>query len=207
MSTTQGSQARPVIVIDISERGNQRFWSEELQRRILNRLLGVLIARSSQTLATRTTANVLVVLDEAHRHAPSGSLERGTQAEILRAQLRTAVRETRKYGVGWCFISQTLGGLDNEIVQMLRILFFGFGLALGEEFRRLREFIGGDDRSMELYQSFRDPQSFPGRDLQEFPFMAVGPVSPLAFSGRPLFFTAFTDPNEFIEANRLTAQT
>jgi hypothetical protein len=90
------------------------------------------------------------------------------------------VRETRRYGIGWFFISQTLGGIDNEILQQLRILAFGFGLAMGTEFDRLRDFASGDKRSLELYQSFRDPQSFPRRDLQEFPFMAVGPVSPLA---------------------------
>lgn len=206
MRNQQGEYARPIIVIDVSEQGNRKFWSEDLQRRILIKLLNTLIAHSQRMLSERTTANVLVVLDEAHRHAPSGSIERGTQADILRTQLRAAVRETRKYGIGWCFISQTLGGLDNEIIQQLRILFFGFGLALGEEFRRLREFIGGDDRAMELYQSFRDPQSFPRRDLQEFPFMAVGPVSPLSFSGRPLFFTAFTNPQEFVEVNRLVQQ-
>ena len=33
--------------------------------------------------------------------------------------------------------------------------------------------------------------------------MAVGPVSPLAFSGRPLFFTAFTDPQQFVTVNGL----
>lgn len=202
----QNDKPRPLIVIDISESGNRQFWSEELQKRILIKLLGTLIAHSQSALSDRTTANVLVMLDEAHRHAPSGPIERGTQADILRAQLRAAVRETRKYGIGWCFISQTLGGLDTEIIQQLRILFFGFGLALGEEFRRLREFIGGDDRAMDLYQSFRDPQSFPRRDLQEFPFMVVGPVSPLSFSGRPLFFTAFTDPEEFVRMNRLEQQ-
>jgi hypothetical protein len=37
----------------------------------------------------------------------------------------------------------------------------------------------------------------------EFPFMAVGPVSPLAFSGKPLFFTAFTDPAEFLDVNKI----
>jgi hypothetical protein len=63
--------------------------------------------------------------------------------------------------------------------------------------------VGGDKRALELYQSFRDPQSFPRRDLQEFPFMAAGPVSPLAFSGKPLFFTAFTDAQEFIQVNGL----
>ena len=76
---------------------------------------------------------------------------------------------------------------------------------MGDEFRRLKEFAGGDERSMQLYQSFRDPQSFPRRDLQEFPFMAVGPVSPLAFSGKPLFFTAFTDPDEFLRVNGMRA--
>jgi len=93
---------------------------------------------------------------------------------------KPSLRETRKYGIGWFFISQTLGGLDNEILQQLRILAFGFGLAMGSEFDRLRDFCGGDKRALELYQSFRDPQSFPRRDLQEFPFMAVGPVSPFS---------------------------
>jgi energy-coupling factor transporter ATP-binding protein EcfA2 len=193
---------RPVIVVDISRHGNQRFWSEELQRRILSKLLNILISQATASLSTQQSANVLVLLDEAHRHAPSGKIE-DDEAERLRSQLRRAVRETRKFGIGWFFISQTLGGLDNEILQQLRILKFGFGLAMGTEFDRLRDFVGGDKRALELYQSFRDPQSFPRRDLQEFPFMAVGPVSPLAFSGKPLFFTAFTDSGQFVGVNHL----
>ncbi len=194
---------RPVVVIDISRQGNQRFWSEELQRRLLGKLLNILISQATASLSTRQSANVLVLLDEAHRHAPSGRLDEDSEADRLRSLLRRAVRETRKYGIGWFFISQTLGGIDNEILQQLRILAFGFGLAMGTEFDRLRDFVGGDKRSLELYQSFRDPQSFPRRDLQEFPFMAVGPVSPLAFSGKPIFFTAFTDPAEFLRVNRI----
>lgn len=197
---------RPVIVIDISRQGNQRFWSEELQRRILGKLLNILVSQATSSLSTQQSANVLVLLDEAHRHAPSGRLDEDSEADRLRSLLRRAVRETRKYGIGWFFISPTLGGLDNEILQQLRILAFGFGLAMGTEFDRLRDFVGGDKRALELYQSFRDPQSFPRRDLQEFPFMAVGPVSPLAFSGKPLFFTAFTDPEEFLRVNNLQVQ-
>lgn len=203
LGTTNSTQARPVIVIDISRQGNQRFWSEELQRRILGKLLNILISQGTASLATGQSANTLVLLDEAHRHAPSGRLDEDTEASRLRQLLRRAIRETRKYGIGWFFISQTLGGIDNEILQQLRILVFGFGLAMGSEFDRLRDFVGGDKRALELYQSFRDPQSFPRRDLQEFPFMAVGPVSPLAFSGRPIFFTAFTDHQEFLEENGL----
>jgi len=206
LGSAGSSIARPVIVIDISRQGNQRFWSEELQRRILGKLLNILISQATSSLSTQQSANVLVLLDEAHRHAPSGRLEENSEANRLRSTLRRAIRETRKYGIGWFFISQTLGGLDNEILQQLRILAFGFGLAMGAEFDRLRDFVGGDKRALELYQSFRDPQSFPRRDLQEFPFMAVGPVSPLAFSGKPLFFTAFTDPEEFLRVNNLQIQ-
>jgi len=207
MGTAASAGARPVIVVDLSARGNQgRFWSDELQRRILGKLLNVLVVQATATLSSGQGANVLVLLDEAHRHAPSGRLDEDSEADRLRSLLRRAVRETRKYGIGWFFISQTLGGIDNEILQQLRILAFGFGLAMGTEFDRLRDFAGGDKRSLELYQSFRDPQSFPRRDLQEFPFMAVGPVSPLAFSGKPLFFTAFTDPAEFLRVNQLRVQ-
>lgn len=203
LSTPTAGASRPVIVVDLSRQGNQRFWSEALQRRMLAKLLNVLISQSTGSLSTQQSANVLVLLDEAHRHAPSGRLDEDSEADQLRSLLRRAVRETRKYGLGWFFISQTLGGIDQEILQQLRILAFGFGLALGSEFDRLRDFVGGDKRSLELYQSFRDPQSFPRRDLQEFPFMAVGPVSPLAFSGKPVFFTAFTEWSEFKRVNEL----
>lgn len=199
--STDGS-VRPVVAIDISEQNNAEIWTEELQKRILARLLGAINARAAKTLGQ--SANVLVVLDEAHRHAPSGSLDSGSQAEVLRTTLRRAVRETRKFGVGWFMISQTLGGIDSELVKQLRILFFGFGLAMGDEFRKLGEFAGGDKRSMELYQSFRDPHSAPRPDLREFPWMAVGPVSPLSHSGKPVFFSAFTDPTEFLSSNGLT---
>ena len=200
------SQGRSIVSVDLSERGNRNFWSENLQRRLIKKLLDSLVGYSSRELGLQESANVLVIMDEAARLAPSGNIQGGSEEEQLRTTLRRAVRETRKYGIGWFFISQTLGGIDNDILQQLRILFFGFGLALGDEFRKLREFAGGDRRAMDLYQSFRDPHSAPSPDLREFPFMAVGPVSPLSFSGRPLFFSAFTDSEEFLNANGLSVQ-
>jgi DNA helicase HerA-like ATPase len=191
---------RPIVVIDISETGNKGIWFEELERKIIIDLLQALIVTSSRGLRTSDLANVLVVLDEAARHAPSARTLEGYR-EQLRTLLRRATRETRKYGIGWMFVSQTLGGLDDEIMKELRINFFGYGLALGDEFRKLNEFAGGDPRAMELYQTFRDPAAFPVKELREFPFMVVGPASPLSFSGKPIFFTAFTDPDRFLTAN------
>ena len=207
LQSSRGKQTAPVVAIDLSERGNSRFWSEALQQKLIKKLLDSLVSQSAASLGTEQSANTLVLLDEAARLAPSGSIERGSEAEQLRTTLRYAVRETRKYGIGWFFISQTLGGIDDTIVGQLRLYFFGFGLALGDEFRKLREFAGGDNRAMELYQSFRDPHSAPRPDLREFSFMAVGPVSPLSFSGRPLFFSAFIDPEDFVKENHLRPMT
>lgn len=197
---TQGP--RPIVVIDISDQGNRAVWFEDLERRLLIDLLQGLIGSSRVSLSSGDSANVLVILDEAHRHAPAGRIQEG-HAGILQTLLRRAVRETRKYGIGWMFVSQTLGGLDSEIAEQMRIHFFGFGLALGEEQRRLSQFAGGDRHAMDLYQSFRDPQAFPSKDLREFPFMVTGPISPLSFAGKPVFFTAFTDSDRFLSVNRL----
>ncbi len=117
-----------------------------------------------------------------------------------------AVRTTRKYGLGWMFLSQTLSSLDSEIVQQLRISFFGFGLSMGSEYQKLRELVSGQTESMNLYQRFRDPQSSFDPSSKEYSFMTVGPVSPLSFSGTPLFFNAFNSLSDFVDANNLRPQ-
>ncbi len=123
--------------------------------------------------------------------------------ESVRLSLLDAVRTTRKYGLGWMFISQTLSSLHKEIIGQLRIFFFGFGLALGTEFMSLKEIIGGDPNALKLYQSFRDPHSAFDVASMQYAFMTIGPVSPLSFAGTPLFLTAFNTPEEFLSKNRL----
>ncbi|MBX3331048.1 MAG: ATP-binding protein [Nitrospira sp.] len=198
---------RCIVIMDLSGAGlsvpdKQTFWSEEVQALLLSRITEALI-RKAEELYGKESLNALVILDEAHRLAGTEYFDDDSDRASLRKQLIDGVRTTRKYGLGWMFISQSLASIHKSIVDQCRILSFGFGLAIGDEFRRLKEFAGGDERSMELYRSFRDPASFPREELREFPFMAVGPVSPLAFSGRPLFFTAFTKPDEFLKANKI----
>ncbi|GAI46848.1 unnamed protein product, partial [marine sediment metagenome] len=86
-----------------------------------------------------------------------------------------ASKETRKYGLGWMFISQTLSSLHREIIGQLRIFFFGFGLALGSEFSSLKELVGGDPNALKLYQSFRDPHSAFDIESRQYAFMTVVP--------------------------------
>jgi hypothetical protein len=145
------------------------------------------------------------VLDEAHRLAPQDKINNDRKQKI-KTNLIDAVRTTRKYGLGWMFLSQTLSSLDNEIVQQLRISFFGFGLSMGAEYKKLQEIVGGKGEYLKLYQQFRDPHSSFDILSREYSFMTIGPVSPLSFSGTPLFLNAFTNVNEFTKNNQIIIQ-
>ena len=194
---------RPVVVIDLSrEMATGLFWNDTIQALVIKRLLNGLTYSAEDAFRKNKFLNTLVILDEAHRLAPREKFENEKQ-ESVRIALLDAVRTTRKYGLGWMFISQTLSSLHREIIGQLRIFFFGFGLALGTEFMSLKEIIGGDPNALKLYQSFRDPHSAFDIASRQYSFMTIGPVSPLSFAGTPLFFTAFGKPEEFLEKNQL----
>jgi len=120
--------------------------------------------------------NALVVIDEAHRLAPRALPEDDDTLSGVRGVLIDAARTTRKYGLGWMFISQTLSSLHSEILHQLRISFFGFGLALGTEFQALNQLVGGKGRAIDLYQGFRDPHSSFDTASRQYSFMTIGPL-------------------------------
>jgi len=196
-------EERPVVIIDLSrEMATGLFWNDTIQALVIKRLLDGLTYSAERAYRENRSLNTLVILDEAHRLAPREKIENDKQ-ESVRISLLDAVRTTRKYGLGWMFISQTLSSLHKEIIGQLRIFFFGFGLALGTEFQALKEIVGGDPNALKLYQSFRDPHSSFDVSSRQYAFMTVGPVSPLSFAGTPLFLTAFNTPDEFAETNNL----
>jgi DNA helicase HerA-like ATPase len=67
-----------------------------------------------------------VIIDEAHRLAPQEHIE-NEELEQIKESLIDAIRTTRKFGLGWLFISQTLSSLAREILNQTRIYIFGFG--------------------------------------------------------------------------------
>jgi len=194
---------RPVVVIDLSrEMASGLFWNDTIQALVIKRLLDGLTYSAESAYRENRFLNTLVILDEAHRLAPREKIENEKQ-ESVRISLLDAVRTTRKYGLGWMFISQTLSSLHREIIGQLRIFFFGFGLALGTEFMSLKEIVGGDPNALKLYQSFRDPHSAFDIASRQYAFMTIGPVSPLSFAGTPLFLTVYNTPEEFLRTNQL----
>jgi len=195
---------KPLIVIDLSEQTAHKmqlkYWNETIQSLILKRLLGGLVRLGERTWQKNTSLNTLVVLDEAHRYARKDEFM-DSNLEQLRITLLDAVRTTRKYGLGWLFISTSLSSIHRDILQQLRIIFFGFGLSLGNDLITLRELVS-DEKAIDLYRTFTDPASSFNTKTRKYSFMTQGPVSPLSFSGSPFFFNAFS-PYVFIKENNL----
>ncbi|MEO0273166.1 MAG: ATP-binding protein [candidate division WOR-3 bacterium] len=194
---------RPIVIIDLSKKPQeitQFVWDEKIKPLIIECFLSNLVVAADHFYKEGKSLNTLVIIDEAHRLAPRGKLD-NEKKEKVRSTLIDAVRTTRKYGLGWLFISQTLSSLDKEIIEQLRINFFGFGLSMGTEFQALKELVGGIPNALKLYQSFRDPHSAFESESKQYNFMTIGPVSPLSFAGTPLFLTAFNTPDDFLRAN------
>ena len=190
-----------VIIIDLSEINipNNIMWNDDIRLIVINEFLRSLTEEAQIAYKQGKILNTLVVIDEAHRLAPREFLENENLKQI-RSTLKDAIRTTRKFGLGWMFISQTLSGLDREIINQLRVYIFGFGLAYGIELLGLKDLIGGNEEAIRLYQMFKDPQSNPRQ--KEYSFMTIGPISPLSFSGIPLFFQALQYPDGFIKENQ-----
>lgn len=196
----QGEKSK-ILVIDLSgENTEELFWNEKIQSLVVRRLLHGTSLFAEKAYKRRKNINALVLIDEAHRFAPRASSE---EDNTVRSALIDAVRTTRKYGLGWMFISQTLHSLHREILNQIRIWFIGFGLGHGQELQTLKEIIGDTGSAIKLYQSFLDPHSTFESENKQYSFMTIGPVSPLSFSGTPLFLNVFNTPEAFTDANKL----
>ena len=191
---------RGVTVIDLSETDvpENILWNDMTKLIVIGEFLDRITLEAEALFKRNEMLNSLVIIDEAHRLAPRERTE-NEDLERVKKILIDAIRTTRKFGLGWMFISQTLSSLDRDIINQIRIYVFGFGLGWGIERQALLEIIGGQREAMTLYQLFRDPQS--SLRVREYPFMTVGPISPLSFSGTPLFFNALKYPDEFIHIN------
>lgn len=219
---------RPIVSVDLSIPGNKRdlfnmlndnpdirldmdenkdLFTDSLQKKIIFRIISELRRCSENVISERSRSgdrnniNTMVVFEEAHRFAPKFTDNSDIDGQKLTKKLIEGVRETRKYGLAWFFIDQTIGGIHKEITQQIRTLWAGFGLSMGDELERLKEIIGGDNSDMGLYQSFKDPASYSRISDKKYPWMAFGPVSPMV-ANRPVFLNAFSG-EEFISFNNL----
>lgn len=198
-----GGGSRPLTIIDFSGAGyaEDLLGSSAVKARILRLVCAELNRRAEREYQEGSSLNVLVVFDEAHRFAAQSPED--DEAEALAYRLVDYVRTTRKYGLGWMFITQEITSLRRGIFDQLRVRCFGYGLTSGTELTRLRETIG-DPSAVELYRSFVDPAAV---RPSEYPFMLSGPVSPLSFTGAPVFLSVYTDFADFLADNGVRGRT
>jgi DNA helicase HerA-like ATPase len=186
---------RPLVILDFSAHGDELLESAAVKARLLRIVCSRLNRVAEQNFKEGKSLNTLVVFDEAQRFAAQEAED--DEGRELATKLVDYVRTTRKYGLGWMFITQETGSLRRQIYNQLRVRCFGYGLTSGSELQRLQETIG-DRAALELYKSFVDPAAI---DPPEFPFMLTGPVSPLSFTGAPVFLSVFTSFDTFRGAN------
>ena len=167
-----------VVILNISGR-NVVGGMESVQTFFIKIIEDALKAKGAELYAKGEQANCLVVLDEAHRFISTYSYDE--RIKELTTSIIDAVRTTRKYGIGYMFITQTIDSLHEEIRRQIRISAFGYGLTSGSEFGKIKDIIN-DPAAAQFYRSFIDPSS-----NQKYPFMFHGPISPLSFTGAPLF--------------------
>jgi energy-coupling factor transporter ATP-binding protein EcfA2 len=200
---------KPLVIVDLSLQSAHHlkldYWNETIQALILKRILYGLINLGEKSWEQNTSLNTLVVLDEAHRFARREKYE-NSDLENVRLTLLDAVRTTRKYGLGWMFISTSISSVHKDILQQLRIMFCGFGLSIGNDLVTLRELVS-DHNALKLYQSFTDPASSFSTKSRKYSFMSQGPVSPLSFAGTPLFLNVFNSSDTFVKENKLLSYT
>lgn len=161
--------------------------TENIQAIFIN-IIEKSIVEEGAKLYGKGRANCMIVMDEAHRFISQETSDQ--RVRELTREIIASVRTTRKYGIGYMFITQTIESLDEEILKQMRIFAFGYGLTSGSELRRIRDFVNNDS-AIQLYRSFIDPSS-----NHKYPFMFFGPVSPLSFTGSPLFVNMYKDRSE-----------
>ena len=199
----QNNENRPVVIINISDEAALEgiSWDGTIRAMVIKRIIEELVRLGQDAFNKGRFLNTLVLLDEAQKLVPREKKDNEEEEEV-RKKLIYAVETTRKYGLGWMFLSTSLSTLHKEIYRQNRISFYGFGLGSGSELEDLRQLIN-DPYSIKLYQSFQDPHSAFDMSTRNYSFMTRGPVSPLSFSGSPLFLTLFKTSSKFYQNNRL----
>lgn len=169
---------------------------DDIKATILRAIFADMKRESERAFGSGRNLNTMVVLDEAWRYAaPIGANSNENITELSR-ELAGYARDTRKFGIGWFFISQSPRSVNPDIWGQMSIRIFGSGLS-GNDAERIVEVLDSRD-SIQMYRLFPPPSA-----TGEYPFMLVGPGSPLAVNNTPVNFFAYNDFDRFRQDNDL----
>lgn len=212
----RGANPAPMLILDMSTSGGVSWLGDllaeddsrkaldaikiidqdSIKAAILSQVFRTLKNASEASFREGDNLNCNVVLDEAWRFAPPPHLATEPEIKELSVLLASFARDTRKFGIGWTYITQTTRSLNPDIWDQLTIRALGYGLA-GADMEKVAEQV--DDRDhLKLYKAFAPPDS---TQPKIYPWMLTGPVSPLSFSRAPINLAAYTDFQNFRDDN------
>lgn len=191
------TRALPGMDDDVDEATEQALAildSDTVKAAVLRNLFQTVKRESEKQFRDGKHLNTMIVLDEAWRYAAPPSHIDEDEIAALSRELAGYARDTRKFGIGWFYITQSTRSLNTDIWSQLSVRVFGYGLT-GSDLDRASEVV--DDPSvLRLYRTFANP-----RQTGRYPFMLTGPVSPLAANSTPVMMHAYTDFDAFREDN------
>jgi len=174
----------------------RRITTDEAKFIIMGELLGRLLNMIKTKFAIeRSRANAVIFLDEAHLYVPQATPKESEKRGVKKL-LTDAIKMTRKYGIGWVFITQSTADIDKIILKQLHNYIFVPGLSLGADAEHLEKIIGKEN--FEVYRNLPDPKV-----SGIYTFMVYGPIVGFSTVGAPIVIHSFRDGEEFIKENRL----
>ena len=172
--------------------------STEGKSLIVSEIVAGLIREAATRYREERRINGLIVLDEAHRYAAQRmeSEELPKISQDLRRLLENATRETRKYSLGWLFITQSIVGFSKEIYRQLTDVWYGFGLTIGADAENVKSRVG--EEAYQMYAHFPNP-----KQTAKYLFLAYGGSVALGTMGKPVVIESISKFEDFLSFNGL----
>lgn len=194
-----------VIILDLSNFPQEfenfmQMPREEVRAIIMKEVIDVIIQKANSKYRRGELVNGLIVVEEAHNYVPSyfrASREESVERRELLALIKDRVKETRKYGIGWMFITQSTVDFNKEIYRQIHNYIFMHGLSIGADVDNVKSALGSD--LFDLYKTFKDPKR-----TGKYQFIVIGPIVGLSSTGMAMAVECFKDMSEFLEMNELT---
>jgi DNA helicase HerA-like ATPase len=186
-----------VIIFDLSNLGKRfsRIDDIELKAFFMNRIIGKIREKAEQQFRAsgNNLVNVLIAMDEAHNYVGTFYSHLPEDLKQLKKQITKNVKETRKYGIGWLFITQTTVDFDKEIYRQLHDYFFLYGLGVGADLQHMKEVVPKE--FVEHYRSLPNP-----KQTNNYWAMHTGSLNVINTATAATFIRLPT-PSEFLELN------
>jgi DNA helicase HerA-like ATPase len=149
---------RKIIIFDLSKIG-KRFPGideTELKAFFISRIIEKIRDIAEEKFGGSNLLNVLIAMDEAHKYVGFSYSDLPEDLKLLKKQIIKNVKETRKYGIGWLFITQTTVDFDKEIYKQLHDYFFLYGLGVGADLQHMKEVVPKE--FIEQYRGLPNPK-------------------------------------------------